>query len=119
MPSIDVFDKLMISVCNILGKDITIASDTYGQPSQVLGVLLSAWPCRLSTRPSGGKEFKAVKQIGKNYFVVFMRPPTFTNGPLNIHHWLEIDGIRYNILDVSDPSNLHHHLEVEVEQVIP
>lgn len=116
---IDTFDEMMISTCAILGKDTTLAVNKYGQPSQVLSTLLTTWPCRLSTRPSGGKEFKAVKQTGKNYFVVFMRLPMFTGSPLTIHHWLEIDGVRYNILNINDPSNMHHHLEVEVEQVIP
>lgn len=115
----DAFDTQLISTCKVLGKDTSGTVNKYGQPSQTFSTLLTGWPCRLSTRPSGGKEFKAVKQAGKNYFVVFMRLPTFTGSPLNIHHWLEIDGVQYNVLNVNDPSNMHHHLEVEVEQVIP
>lgn len=120
----DPFDNLMNKSCVILEKRRygQGSDDAYGQASQQLVTVIAAWPCRISTK-GGGNEYKVGKEFSKNAFEIFMRPPleddSGTPFQLSPHNWLIVDGIKYNIQGVNDPSMLGHHLEVSVEQIIP
>jgi len=121
----DDFDLLLISVCDILEK-VQYGSggdDVYGQPPQDLRTKISAWPCRVSTVTTLGREWKIGKEFSKNTFTVFMRPPTEDDSgvpfSLTPHNWIQVGPQLFNILGVNDPSLLGHHLEISVEQVIP
>jgi hypothetical protein len=117
----DVFDDLLISSAQILEKGDVGEPDAYGVMDQDFTVLDTV-RCRLSTKGIGRpKEFKAGKKSSLTYKTVFMRQ--WANGTLTEHHWLQINGDKYDILRVdplflADPSTAHH-LEVLVELVKP
>ena len=128
----DVFDNLLIDSCDILKKvSYDAGGDAYGQPAQDFITIVAAWPCRVTTM-AGGHEYKAGKELAKNTFRVFMRPPDETDSgvpfELGTHHWIKVitsNGVTrstpmyLNVLAVNDPSLLGHHLELIGEQVIP
>lgn len=119
----DIFDTLLNSLCDILQKQqFDQGSDAYGQPAQDYRTKITAWPCRVSTM-HGGQEYKIGKELAKNMFKVFMRPPTQDDSgvpfTLTTHHWLKVGSNYLNVIAVNDPSLLGHHLEVMCEQVIP
>lgn len=118
----DAFDNLMINTCSILAKGQSGSVDDSGHEVQTLTSVLDDVPCRLSTLGGGGREDAKQARYGINRFKVYMRPPVIPSptGPdLTIHHWIQISGKQYNVLNVDDPSNLHHHLEVLVSLVTP
>lgn len=119
----DSFDRLMASTCDILEKRTygQGTDDGYGQPSQQLITRITAWPCRVSK--GGGSSYKQVKESGKGTLKVYMRPPLVDDSgvafTLGIHHWLIVDGDKYDIQGIDDPSKVGHHLEVGVEIILP
>lgn len=122
----DPFDVAMIATCNIYEKGVGEANP-YNQQNQVLNLVLSNWPCRLS-RDTGEKYMKG-KEFAVRKYLIFMRPPKVDNNnnplTLNEHYWAIVttpgDGaqLKINIEYVLDPSGLGHHLEVKGEMVIP
>jgi hypothetical protein len=109
----DVFDRLLISTCDIYRKG-SGAADAYNIPDQTLTLLQAGVACRKSVT-RGGREFKDGKSFSISRFVIFMRP----NTNVTEHVWLKIGSDYYNVLGVNNPSGLDHHYEVDAELVTP
>lgn len=111
----DPFDALLISTCTILAKG-NGSPDSDNHESQAFSTVASNIPCRVSTAALGRpKEYKTEKQASENYRTIFMRP----YAGLTPHHWLQIDGVLYNIFEIKNPSGLNHHFEIIAQVLIP
>lgn len=107
------FDALLISTADVLRRAVATTDDNYGQSTSALPTTVaSAVPVRLSTK-GAGREWKYDKKTEVDTLVVFLNVPT--GWELTNKDWFLIDGIKYGVTSISDPSNLHHHLEATVE----
>jgi hypothetical protein len=124
----DQFDNIMDSALSVWKKGGSF--DVYGIPSQNLTLLLIDVPCRYDM--STGQEITSDAGFGKQIYYFYMRLIQVDNppGPLNIHHWLQINDARGVNVGAPDPEGTmfdiknirnvaDHHLEVEALLIEP
>lgn len=111
------FDELLISTATVLRRAAAVQGVNYGQRTSALPTTVaSGVPVRLSTT-KGGREFKYDKKVVVSELKVFLNVPN--SWTLDVKDWFLIDGNKYNILFIDNPSNMNHHLEAWVEILEP
>lgn len=133
-------DILFNAVCSIWKKGGTGVVSSYGIESQSFIKLAENIPC--CAQPGDGKELDTAVAFGIQNYLFFMKPVMVDNPPvsLNIHHWLQINGVTgplgavvnslivdepdptgtmFDILNVKDPMLFGHHLEIQAKLTEP
>lgn len=73
-------------------------------------------PCRVSS--GKGTEWKYDKKVATGMVRIYMNVYT-SPWTLEEKDWIEVEGTRYDIQAISDPSLAHHHWEIDAEVYIP
>jgi len=108
----DPFDLLLIDTAQVMTRTASSAGGYGG--TQSFTPVGAPVKCRVSTGAAGvGKEFRAKSKEDIYFRRVFMRPWCDPSSkPLTHDHWLQIDGVMYDIFDILNPGGMNHHLEV-------
>jgi head-tail adaptor len=118
MSSDSTFDGLLNKTAHILKRSAG-TTDSYGQADPTF-VELDTVPCFISSfGRRSGTEKRANTKFATADRTIFMNVWTGTGSPLTHEHWLQVDGVLYDIQGISDPGELGHHLEVLVQAVVP
>jgi len=86
--------------------------DDYGQPVVAETTVASV---KGLVQPRSAREVALASQAGAaiGTYVGYMRPLA----GLTARDWIEVDGVRYDVLGVSDAAGIGHHLELNLRKV--